>query len=356
MTTPRMPEDFEGGIAEMIEKGDGYAPLRDLQKRQPTEIRLKSGGEDDEAALALKYGYSAPISQISRMTQKFYGYVRDGNLPGPLEQSSVRGAHSLNDLMFDAPCVNRDGRYKEEEARIKDMMPLLKASSSDGVDMDDEDGANQPPVEIDSLLDRWSEAHAFMLQARIIEEQRGIEAAEPMYEEYKEKARQKDEVEMEASTLGTAANTVFWCRVRQQIISRERSYDLSMGYPTHDFTAVKEEIAEGKDIHDLVHRMAWPFREAYHLVMGSMMDGTAHREVLMAMIAQQLPSKMPPWAMAPGGGYWPQGMMQPGQMGEDGEDEDGQQDKRPALFKLFGKKAPDPNENHIKRNGRGSKR
>ena len=354
MTSPMMPEDFENGIAEMIEKGDGYPPLRDLQKRQPTEIRLKSGGEDDEVALAMKFSYSAIINQYSKITQKFYGYVRDGNLAGPLEQSSVRGAHSLNDLIFDAPCVNRDGRFEEEEARIKDLLPLIKGSSSAIVDIDDEDGENAPALDIDDLLDRWSDADAFMLHARIYEERHGIDAAEHLYAEYDEKAKEKDEVLQEASKLSPAEHTVFDCRVRQYEILRERSFDLAMGYPTHDFTDVKREIAEGNNIHDFVHRMAWPFRQAYHLVTGSMMDGVAYREMMMAMTAQQLPSKMPPWAMSPG--FWPGGMMPNGHMGEEGEDEDGQQDTRPALFKLFGRKGQDPNENHIKRNGRGSRR
>ena len=97
-----------------------------------------------------------------------------------------------------------------------------------------------------------------------------------------------------------------------------------------------------------------PRRPLRQLVVGSMMDGKAHRELLMAMVAGQLPAQMP-WQMPPG--YWPQqGMQPPGQPGEQDEDEDGQQDKRPALVKLFGRKAPDPKQNHIKRNGRGSKR
>ncbi len=356
MTTPRMPDKYGGGIAEMIEKGtsDGYDPLRPLAKRQPTEIKLKSGDGDDEAALALKYGYSAPINQVSRLTQKLYGYVRDGNLHGPLEQSSVRGAHSLNDLLFDAPCVNREGRYQEEEGRAKQWMRLIDQSPSAVAVVDDEEEEKKPEIDIDALLNRWSDADAFMLQARIVEEQRGIEAAEHMYEEYKEKSKKRDVVQMEASELPPAYNMLFWCRVRQYQIMRERAYDLAMGYPTHDFTEVKEEVAEGHDIHDFVHRMPWPFREGYQLVMGSMMDGKAHRELLMAMVAGQLPAQMP-WQMPPG--YWPQqGMQPPGQPGEEGEDEDGQQDKRPALVKLFGRKAPDPKQNHIKRNGRGSKR
>ena len=355
MTTQSMPEDFPGGVAEMIGKGtsEGYDPLRPLAKRTPTEIKLKSGEGDDEATLALKYGYSAPINQHSRLTQKIYGYVRDGNLEGPLEQSSVRGAHSLNDLIFDAPCVNRDARYQEEERRIKELMPYLDRSPTDVGVIDDEEKPKKPKIDIDALLDRWSDADAFMRQALIVEEQRGIEAAEHMYKEYKEKSARRDEVLMEASKLPPAYNAVFWCSVRKYEIIRERAYDLAMGYPTHDFTEVKREVAEGHDIHEFVHRMAWPFREGYHLVMGSGMDGKSHRELLMAMVAGQLPAQMPPWGMAPG--FWPQGMP-PGQPGAEGEDEDGQQDKRGALVKLFGKKAQNPQDNQIQRNGRGSRR
>ena len=127
---------------------------------------------------------------------------------------------------------------------------------------------------------------------------------------------------------------------------RERAYDLAMGYPTHDFTEVKGEIAEGADISDIVHKMTWPFREAYLLLFGSMMDGHAHRELLMAMIAQQLPA--PP---QPPPGYWP---PQPQQEEQDGDEPE---DGRKAIFgvKLGGAKQ-DQQQQQQRKSGRSRRR
>ena len=331
----KMPEDYENGVQGMIDGGisDPYEDLIPLAQRRTTEIKLKSADGDGDAAMALKYGYSQPITQISRLTQKLYGYERDANVQGHLEQSAVMGANALNDLIFDAPCVNRQGRYDEEENRAKQWMKLIEQSPkvAEGKDQ----GESGP--DIDGLLQRWSEADAFMLQARSFEEQHGIDAAEHLYEEYDLREKQREAVEMEASTLPPAENMLFWCRVRQYRIMRERAYDLAMGYPIHDFTEVKREISEGRDIHDLVHRMPWPFREAYQLVTGSMLDGEAHRTLLMAMIAGQLPPQPMPWSMGPG--YWPAVPPNGGRPQEEGEEGENQSDTRPALFKLFGRRS-----------------
>ena len=325
----RMPEDYQNGVQGMIEDKDGlsdpYADLTPLVRRQTTEVKLKTADGEGDAALALKYGYSQPITQVSRLTQKLYGYERDANVQGHLAQSAVKGTNALNDLIFDAPCVNRQGRWDEEEGRAKQWMKLIELSPK-------AEGDDETSPDIDTLLQRWSEADAFMLQARIVEEQRGIDAAEPLYEKYSRMAKQRDEVQMGAAELPPAYNMLFWCRLRQYGIMRERAYDLAMGYPTHEFTDVKCEISEGHDIHDLVHRMPWPFRESYQLVTGSMMDGEAHRTLLMAMIAGQLPPQPMPWGM----GYWPGMPPNGGQPEEEGEEGESQPDKRPALFKVFG--------------------
>ena len=172
----KTPQDYTNGVQEMIEDGlsDPYPELTPLAMRKTTDITLKSGTGDDEAGMALKYGFSQPITQHSRLTQKLYGYGRDANLQGHLEQSAVRGAHALNDLIFDAPCLNRQGRYDEEEKQAKDWQSKMDAANP----------KPDPEPDIDGLLNRWSEADAFMLQARIVEEQYGIDHAEVHYEEY----------------------------------------------------------------------------------------------------------------------------------------------------------------------------
>ena len=340
----KTPEDYQNGVQGMIDDdmlSDPYEDLVPLGQRRTTEVNLRSGGADD-ATLALKYGYSQPITQISRLTQKLYGYMRDANVSDHLEQSATKGANALNDLIFDAPCVNRQERYDEEEERAKQWLRLISTNPKTSDEDDD-------TPDIDDLLQRWSEADAFMLQARIVEEQRGVEAAAHLYPRYARMKEQRDAVQMEASEMPPAENMLFWCRVRQYKIMRERAYDLAMGYPTHDFTDVKAALSEGRDIHDLIPKLPWPFHASYQLIMGSMMDGEAHRTLLMAVIAGELPRQpMPPWGMPPG--YW-QGMPN----GQDDGEEEGGGDKRPALFKLFGRNGAPEQPKPRRRRARGKR-
>ena len=346
----KLPEEYKNGVQEYLdaETDDPYAELIPLASRTTSEIKLKSETGDGDPEMAMKYGFSQPIAQVSRLTKKMYGYERDGNVKGHLAQSAVKGTNALCDLIFAAPCVNRQGRYDEEEKRARQWMRLMEPPEvKDG----DEETAEAPDIE--GLLRRWSAADSFMLQARVVEELQGIDAAAPLYEEYSIQKEKRDAVLMEASKLEPAANMFFWCRVRQYSIMRERAHDLALGYPTHDFGEVKTEISDGGDIHDLVFKMPWPFRESYHLVNGSMMDGEAHRTLLMAMIAGQLPQpQMPSWGMPPG--YWPPGQF-PGQAPEDGAEDEGGADTRKPIFGFFGKgpAAPEPpKEKPIRRRAR----
>ena len=376
------PDDFEAGPAAMIadmakpENREKYGPLPPLGQRGPTSVKLSRSQGDDEEAMARKWGYSQPIAQVSKLSQKMYGYMRDGNIKDDDEKTAVRGSNAINDLILMAPCVTRQERYDEEEMRAQQWIKLIGPGVRDGrfpVDPygqlppgagedPDEDpdgdpdgevvrpegevlvlpagrrGAEERP-DINRLLEEWGSADAFMLQCRIDEERYGIDYAERHYDEYDRNEELRREAEMRASRLPPAENMLFWCRVRQYKIMRERAFDLAMGHPVNDFTEVKRELAEGKDIHDVAHRMPWAFRVGYDRVLASMMDGEAHRMLLMAMIAGQIPAQQHqvPWGLP--AGYWGAPPGQNGQNGSQGDaqqDPDQEQDKRPALFNLFG--------------------
>ena len=187
-----------------------------------------------------------------------------------------------------------------------------------------------------------------MLQAQIVEERDGIDAAVSLYPKFTKMKKQRDDVQMKASELPPAENMLFWCRVRQYKIMRERAYDLALGYPTHDFTDVKRKLATGENIHDLIPEMAWPWRESYQLVMGSTADGESWRTTLMAMYAQELPRPpTQPWGMPPG--YFPPYMNGNGSGEEEGEE---QPDNRRPLLGLFGGNKQQPQEPEPKKTRR----
>ena len=341
---PKTPEDYEDGVQGMMDDKDNpYEELVPLAQRRITGVKLRSGDGMDEAELALKYGYSMPITELSRSTKKLYGYIRDANLTDPLERNALRGANALNDLIMTAPCLNREKRREEEErlaahwqAEMDRAAGVLDGDKAEDAGKDDEaaedDESEDPKPDIDKLLRRWSRADAFMLQARIVEELQGLEAAEKYYPRFIEMKEQQDEVLMEAAGLPPSEYQLFWCRVRQYKIMRERAYDLAMGHPVHDFTDLHKALADGADVNDHVAGMAWTWLVGYQLVIGSVSDGKAHRDTIIALNAQDIPRQpmSPPW------GSWP-GM--PGYMNgheEEDDDEDEKKDKRGALFGLFG--------------------
>ncbi len=327
----RDPEDYPGGVGEMIADtpSDPYAELVPLAQRDTTEIKLRSGDGATEAEMAAKFGYSMPIAKLLRRTETLYGYIRDANIVHPIDLVAARGSNALNDVIFDADCLNRQGRYDEEEERARQWLRLVETSKHD-----------DESLEIDDLLRRWSEADAFMLQARIVEERDGIDAAKPLYQEFEAMRQQRDDVQMEAAKLPPAENMLFWCRVRQYKIMRERAYDLALGYPTHDFTEVKRKLVEGGNVHDLIPEMAWPWKVTYQLVTTSTADGESYRTMMMAMYAQELPRPQAP----PVWGGMPPGYFPTNANGQGGEDQEDQPDKRRAIFGLFGGARQEPQE------------
>ena len=337
------PQDYEGGVEEMIEKkaADRYNALVPLKERKTTEVKVRSGDGQTEAELAMKFGYSRPIIELVNMTHKMYGYTRDANITEPLELAALKGINSLNDVILDAECLNRQGRYDEEELRAREWQRIIATTKQNK----DEDAPD-----IDDLLDRWSQADAFMLQALIIEERDGIEAAKKHYPKFRDMQQQRDDVQMEASELPPAENMLFWCRVRQYKIMRERAYDLALGNPTHDFTDLKRQLAAQANVHDLVPEMPWTWREGYQLVIGSTADGVSFRETLTSLNAQEVPRQAMPWGMPPAG-YYPPYMN--GHEGGEGDEED--PDKRRAIFGLFGgpKRPQEPEKKTTRRRSRG---
>ena len=329
---PKLPEDFEGGAEEMFTSGDPYEDIIPLGQRKITGVKLKTGDDANEAEILRKFGYSMSIADLARSKKTLYGYIRDANLSDPLEKTALKGANALNDLMMTAPCLNRKKRYEEEEARATLWEAEMNRSVASGEDVDEDDedakedaklGEGRP--KINGLLFKWSQADAFMLQAQIVEEQQGLDAGKQYYDEFKAMKVQREKAQMDAAQLLPAENMLFWCRVRQYKIMRERAYDLAMGHPEHDFTDVLRTLTGDGDVNDYTADMSWAWLEAYQLVISSVSDGETYRELFMHLNAQEAPKRpmapmMGPWM----GGYYP-GM--PGMNGEDGEEDDEEKKK-----------------------------
>ena len=311
-------EDYEGGVGQMIAEAQPaeYPDLAPLAQRRTSEIRLKGGGKENDDQ---NTRYSETIVLLYRQTHKLYGYMRDGNVTDELELAAITGANALADMFFNAPAVNREERYQAEERRAQQWMASVRSIER-----------------VEELLHRWSEADAFMLEAKIFEQQRGMIESRRMYRKYAKMSRRRDKARRQASKLPAAENMLFWCRVRQYQIMRERTYELAMNYPVHDYGDVKAKLAEGGNVHDLVHALAWPWQEGYHVVAKSTADGKAFREMLISLYAQQHPPQMA--AQMPYGFYPPQ--YGPNGAAPEGEGGEEQPDNRRPIFGFFGGNKP----------------
>ena len=341
--------DLQNGRKEPAE---AYEDLRRLEDRKSSAVRVSQAGGDSKEDLYREFSFSMPLAQLSKLTEKTYGYMRDGNIEDDLLKLAIMGSHSLSNLIMDAPCLNRVGRYQEEEDRAQQLEMAVDAEAPPGPPQGFI-GPGQPHPTVKGLLHLWSQADAFMLQALIYELKHGIDASTHLYDRYSEMKEQRESVELEAADLTPSANLLFWTRLRQLQIQREQVFDLAMGRPTYDVTSLKRDLATGANIHDVHHRMPWPFQEGYQAVMGSMLDGQEHRLQQRSLAAQQHPPAPMPWPMP--GGFWP---GQPGADGQapDGDGEDGPPDKRPALFNIFrGKNGQQQQEDQKKPNIRRKK-
>ena len=127
--------------------------------------------------------------------------MRDGNVESHLERSAVKAAMSPHDFIFDAPCVNRGGRFEEEEGRAREWLRLIEQNPETYKDDNEDSPYKDEFAHLDALLKKWGEADAWMLQARIVEEQQGLDASKKLYPEYTVRKGEREEVLMEAAEL-----------------------------------------------------------------------------------------------------------------------------------------------------------
>ena len=159
----------------------------------------------------------------------------------------------------------------DEDAAIEVVIPEQRRRGRPPKDKEEPKRVPIPLVE--DLVNKWGACDAYMFQVLLDEERHGIDYAEQHYDRYeKHRARSAATPSSWPSVLPPAENAYFWCRIRQMGIIRERSYDVAMGFPIHDFSDVLEQINAGKNIHDLAHLLDWSFDNAYRRITGSMLE------------------------------------------------------------------------------------
>lgn len=408
------PSGMMEDMARNPEKYGGMTPLPERGKGSETKLARQ---DSDINEIYRKLGFSMPIAKTAEMSGKYHGFLRDGAVDDPEEKAAILDALAIHRMVITSDCVQRKRRYDREEEEAKRwlsgihahrrpqsynfdpyaslnsdadqeiLLEYLKSIEEDeqalGDDDDgdgDDDGEEQAAIlprprgrprreaaaiqesslpTVEELVNRWGAYDAFMFQVLLDEERHGIDFAEAHYDRYERAEARQRTTEFVAAMLPPAENAYFWCRVRQMGIVRERSYDIAMGFPIHDYSDVVDLIGSGKDIHDLAHLMDWSFDNAYRRVQGSMSDGQDHRMMVISMLAQQIPLSPQLMQMmnAPPPGYW---------QGYGGGQPEGQQpgeeqapDRRGAIFSFFknnpsGAQPQKQGGNKNRRRGRGN--
>ena len=387
-----------GLMREMQKKPQKYGGIRPLPERgKGSETRIAGRDDIDLNELYRRFGYSMPIAQLAESANKYGGHMKDANVTELDEKAAILDALAIHRMIITSECVQRKARYEAEEreaqrwlnAMAADRRPkafhfdpylVVNDSAEDSILQDYLDSVEEdqlaleaaeeleegdeeeeepevdviipeqrrrgrPPKEeseppkvriplVEELVNKWGACDAYMFQVLLDEERHGIDYAEQHYDRYERIERVRRDTEFLASVLPPAENAYFWCRIRQMGIIRERSYDVAMGFPIHDFSDVLEQINQGKNIHDLAHLLDWSFDNAYRRITGSMLEGTEFRTTLTAMIAQQVPlsPQLLQAMQAPPGAFWqgqPWAQQQPGQ---ETPGEEQAPDKRGAIF------------------------
>lgn len=376
-----------GGIKPLPERGKG------------SETKIAGRNDVDLDAIYRQMGYSKPIADMSEMSRKYLGFLRDGNVESLDEKAAIDGALAIHEMIINSECGLRKMRYEAEEeaaqgflnrmsaerrprafhfdpylvtngdAETAIMRDYLESLEDDQIALEGEDGEEdgeedddeaalsvipqqrkrgrprkeeQKPATrriplVEDLVNKWGACDAYMFQVLLEEERHGIDEAEQYYDNYERVEKIRRDTEFLAALLPPEENGYFWCRLRQMSIIRERSYDIAMGYPVHDYSDVIQKLNDGSSIHDLAHQLDWSFQNAYRRVMGSMLDGKEFRLTMTAMIAQQVPlsPQLMQMMQSPPGAFW-QGQPWGGQpQGQPAEGEEQVQDKRGAIFNFF---------------------
>ena len=380
-----------GAMAQMAGNPKRYREIPPLPERGKGQETRIARDKMDMNELYKEFGYSRPIAEMAEGASKYGGFLKDGHVTDDLEKAVVLDSLGIHRMIITSECVLRKARYAEEEAvaqqRLSDIAPHRRpnrntfdpymlpdddavedlwkdylASLESEDDAEDEELPEEEPAlparrgrprrerteapdallpTVEELLHKWGAADAFMFKVLIEEELHGLDHAEQYYDEYERIERIRQDVEFTAAMLPPAEHAFFWCRVRQMQITRERSYDIAMGFPIADYSDALADITAGRNIHDVAHTLDWSFGNAYARVSGSMMDGTEYRTTLTGMVAQQVPltpqllqamSSPPPgyWQGAGQGAPWGDGSGQEGQ----GQPE-GKPDRRGAIFNLM---------------------
>ena len=371
---------FNEGLQNAYKDG-GYPPLPPFAARGSTAVKITAGpgmGEGDAEAFQ-KYSYSAIIAKIAKSATTLVGSLRDGNVGDPLLRRAITDAHILGFILMNMPCVNRDGREAAALQRVAEAQAAIADYRGVDVDADDRgseghgasdagegddqgkedhsasptgdaveqrqrwhakitgymsrlyDGPPMPVADledfdadprVDILIDLWNQADSLMRWSRLFEDRHGRKAAQPLYEEVRKMRRQKTGVEFAQSRLPAPHQKYFAARRQLLEIQGERNEDMLRGRDLVDYTAVKARLAEGENVKDNLHELPWIIFTAQIELEASGMDGESYHGLLTAMNSQQRQS----WQGQPMPGF-----PMPGQ-----EPPQEEQDKRGAMFNLFG--------------------
>ena len=250
-----------------------YEPLEKLGSSR-MKITHKNKGDGDDS----KYAYSKVIGVEQAKTKTFYGFARDGAI------DDTKAIPVFEDLFEDSrrswvdPNKNREGRAEREEELAKKWERALTSAQK---------------AQVETLLNRWNEGHAYMAQILIRCKKYGFDAVRHLRAEWKDSQKKVDDAEFDTRDLTPASYQLFWCRVRQYTIMRERAEDLALGIPEVDFTPVKRKIAEGVPIDELIDQLPWQHQLMRGMVEASHVNGQQHRMSVWLLNAGAVPAEIP---------------------------------------------------------------
>lgn len=308
-----------------------------------TRARRKSEEPPSGPGIAATHPAAARLETIKATLQALGYAVAAESVEAAIGSIGSQQRDAVRALLASATDAIGEDRMDAVASAAREVLAALRPPAQDDDDDDDEDDEGEGGGEdellaqddiaakVEALIDQWSEANTFMLNATIYEDTHGRAAARHLYDDFEKASTDKAEAEFEAGKLPAAYAHWFRARIRRMEIAAERSYDVAMKLPTFDYGEVRDHIRDGRSIGDIVMDMDPFFQTVYEAVEVSLVSGEPWRELMSSLIAGQqiVPRDQP--MMMPWGMPYPYGAQpQPGA--------EGAPDQRPAIFNLFGKK------------------
>ena len=224
--------------------------------------------------------YSAFQHKMAEIQTALHGILSMGSISDDKEKLLLRKWMRFHGTEWNANCFNREGRIWREQEMIDTIWTKQLGDDSSKGEMDEQIG---------DVLNRWSQATSLITEVTVQKRLYGLRHVERHRRDVLRAREAQEQARYDAAKLGSAANQIFWCRIRQRQIAFESNMDSALGVQLKDFTAVKLKLAKGESVLNHISDMTYWYQRVADRVFNSLADGDQLRDFFATITTGQWP-------------------------------------------------------------------